>query len=148
MRRRSPPQLGVVLAIPLLLAGGCITDSCGCSPLPPPRASTVVTGVVRGENGSPISGALVRLDLAWDPSCSGTVSSPSVRVQTDARGQFDQPVYWLEGDQCLRIFVERAQWFPGMVSDTHEIGIDWDGETEITTPDSVNVTLRLRPRLP
>lgn len=147
MRRVSPTSFGIILALPLLLAGGCITDSCGCSPLPPPRAQVVLSGTVRDAAGSVVHRALVRIEDTWSASCEGQVASRLVQVSTNREGRFAQVVRWSEGDKCLRVFADRVQWRPGMVTDTHHVLLTWHPDTEVVAPDSVELTLTLQPAL-
>ena len=143
MHRLSPLRNGIVLAFPMLLAGGCITDSCGCSPVTF-LASMTVNGTVRDAEGSVVHGARVKVEELWDHTCASAASTPRLLLRTDSEGEFSQRLAWSDGDRCFRIWAESSKWGPGPASDTQHVQVSWDDPTRTATPNSVNLTLALR----
>lgn len=128
----------LLAALALLLSCEPITV-CACSP--PGGGTAVITGTVLDPAENPVQGAAVWMRLMQDVSCEEVTPTITSSVASGAAGRFRHTTSWSGGRKCFRFWAEPPQGSTLAASEGQLIRIDF---LDTVTPDSVEITLRLR----
>ena len=127
-------------ALALLVACDTITEPlCACSP--PGGGTSVITGTVMDPASNPVAGSTVQVRVMQNESCEEMGTTITRAATSGADGRFRHTESWSGGRKCFRVWAEPSQGSGLSASESQLVRIDF-GDT--VTPDSIDVTLRLR----